>query len=232
MGVELIQANGLEIAMVIENEPTSILLSRIGSSGSITIENINASSTPEQDEILESWNTPVDMENASITNFVFDDDFMAITVNVSATDRLVVYNRSNGQQWLASDAKYAVSDPSMKDGILAWSVRDHLDPTKPIEKYMDGEIQFVNLTNNHTQFLTSDALHQWGPNVLENHLVYFEESTDGEVTIHIHSWEPELTVYSNILLQVGMILGVGLVFAHVVQRQSESRMIELYREEE
>ena len=232
VGVELIQANGLEIAMVIENEPTSILLSRIGSSGSITIENINASSTPEQDEILESWNTPVDMENASITDFVFDDDFMAITVNVSATDRLVVYNRSNGQQWLASDAKYAVSDPSMKDGILAWSVRDHLDPTKPIEKYMDGEIQFVNLTNNHTQFLTSDALHQWGPNVLENHLVYFEESADGEVTIHIHSWEPELTVYSNILLQVGMILGVGLVFAHVVQRQSESRMIELHREDE
>ena len=232
VGVELIQANGLEIAMVIENEPTSILLSRIGSTGSITIENINATSTPEQDEILEAWDTPVDMENASITDFVFDDDFMAITVNVSATDRLVVYNRSNGQQWLASDPKYAVSDPSMKNGILAWSVRDHLDPTKPIEKYMDGEIQFVNLTNNHTQFLTSDALHQWGPNVLENHLVYFEESADGEVTIHIHSWEPELTVYSNVLLQIGMILGVGLVFAHVVQRQSESRLTQLNREEE
>ena len=232
VGVELIQANGLEIAMVIENEPTSIVLSRIGSSGSITIENINASSTPEQDEILESWNTPVDMENASITDFVFDDDFMAITVNVSATDRLVVYNRSNGQQWLASDAKYAVSDPSMKNGILAWSVRDHLDPTNPINKYMDGEIQFVNLTNNHTQLLTSDALHQWGPNVLENHLVYFEESAEGEVTIHIHSWEPELTVYSNVLLQVGMILGVGLVFAHIVQRQSESRLTQSHREEE
>jgi hypothetical protein len=153
---------------------------------------------------------------------------MAITVNVSATDRLVVYNRSNGQQWLASDAKYAVSDPSMKNGILAWSVRDHLDPTNPINKYMDGEIQFVNLTNNHTQLLTSDALHQWGPNVLENHLVYFEESAEGEV----HSWEPELTVYSNVLLQVGMILGVGLVFAHIVQRQSESRLTESHREEE
>tara|TARA_B100000459_G_scaffold143802_1_gene105791 strand:- start:3727 stop:5814 length:2088 start_codon:yes stop_codon:yes gene_type:complete len=232
VGVERMQANGLEIAMVVENEPTSILLSRIGSTGSITIENINASSTPEQDEILESWNTPVDMENASITDFVFDDDFIAITVNVSATDRLVVYNRSNGQQWLASDPKYAVSDPSMRNGILAWSVRDHLDPTKPIEKYMDGEIQFVNLTNNHTQFLTSDALHQWGPNVLENHLVYFEESSDGEVTIHIHSWEPELTVYSNVVLQIGMILGVGLVFAHVVQRQSESRISKLHHEEE
>lgn len=232
VGVELIQANGLEIAMVIENEPTSILLSRIGSTGSITIENINASSTPEQDEILEAWGTPVDMENASITDFVFDDDYIAITVNVSATDRLVVYNRSNSQQWIASDPKYAVSDPSMKNGILAWSVRDHLDPTKPIEKYMDGEIQFVNLSNNHTQFLTSDALDQWGPNVLENHLVYFEESSDGEVTIHIHSWEPELTVYSNVLLQVGMILGVGLVFAHVVQRQSESRMTKFNLEEE
>ena len=68
--------------------------------------------------------------------------------------------------------------------------------------------------------------------VLENHLVYFEESAEGEVTIHIHSWEPELTVYSNVLLQVGMILGVGLVFAHIVQRQSESRLTESHREEE
>tara|TARA_B110000444_G_scaffold48486_1_gene44314 strand:+ start:14989 stop:17076 length:2088 start_codon:yes stop_codon:yes gene_type:complete len=230
--IDLVRANGIEIAMVLENEPTSVLLSRIGSAGSITIENINASSTPEQDEILESWGTPVDMENATITDFVFDENFIAVTVNVSATERLVVYNRSNGLQWLASDAKYAVSDPSIKNGILAWSIRDHLDPTNPIEKYMDGEIQFVNLTNNHTQLLTSDDLHQWGPQVLENHLVYFEESIDGEVTIQIHSWEPALTVYSNVILQIGMILGVFLVFTHIVQRQSESRKTMSRSEEE
>ena len=149
--VELVRANGLELAMVLENSPTNIQFSRIGSSGSIIINGINASAPEEQDEILAQWDTPVDMENATINDFVFDDEFLAATVNVSATDRLVVYNRSNDQQWLASDAKYAVSDPSLKNGILAWSIRDHLDPTKPLNKYMDGEIQFVNLTNNHTQ---------------------------------------------------------------------------------
>ena len=230
--IDLIRSNGLEVAMVLKDEPTSILLSRIGSSGSITIEKINASSTPEQDDILALWGTPVDMQNATITDFVFDEDFFAVTVNVSATERLVVYNRSNGQQWLASDAKYAVSGPSMKNGILAWSVRDHLDPTNPIEKYMDGEIQFVNLTNNHTQLLTADALHQWNPHVLEHHLVYFEQSADGEVSIHIHSWVPEITAYSNVILQIGIMLGVLLVFIHIVQRQAESSRIILGREEE
>jgi len=230
--IELIRANGLEIAMVLEDEPTSILLSRIGSTGSIAIEKINASSTPEQDDILALWGTPVDMQNATITDFVFDEDFLAVAVNVSATERLVVYNRSSGQQWLASDAKYAVSGPSMKNGILAWSVRDHLDPTNPIEKYMDGEIQFVNLTNNHTELLTSDALHQWSPHVLEHHLVYFEQSADGEVSIHIHSWVPEITAYSNVILQIGIMLGVLLVFIHIVQRQAESSRSILAREEE
>jgi len=230
--IDLIRSNGLEVAMVLKDEPTGILLSRIGSSGSITIEKINASSTPEQDDILALWGTPVDMQNATITDFVFDEDFFAVTVNVSATERLVVYNRSNGQQWLASDAKYAVSGPSMKNGILAWSVRDHLDPTNPIEKYMDGEIQFVNLTNNHTQLLTADALHQWSPHVLEHHLVYFEQSADGEVSIHIHSWVPEITAYSNVILQIGIMLGVLLVFIHIVQRQAESSRIILGREEE
>ena len=230
--IQLIRANGLEIAMVLENEPTSIQFSRIGSAGSITIEQINASTTPEEDEILESWGTPVDMTNATITDFVFDENYIAVTVNVSATERLVVYNRSSGHQWLASNAKYAVSGPSMKNGILAWSVRDHLDPTNPIDKYMDGEIQFVNLTNNHTQLLTSDALHQWSPHVLEHHLVYFEQSADGEVTIHIHSWVPEITPYSNVILQIGIIIGVLLVFTHIVQRQSESRQtIKKFEEE-
>jgi len=229
--IELIRTNGLEIAMVLANEPTSIQLSQIGSTGSITIGQINASSTPEQDEILATWGTPVDMNNATITDFVFDDEYLAVTVNVSATERLVVYNRSNGQQWLASDAKFAASDPSMKNGILAWSARDHLEPINPLEKYMDGEIHFVNLTNNYTQQLTSDELHQWGPQVLEHHLVYFEESTDGEVTIHIHSWVPEITVYSNVILQIGIIIGVLLVFTHIVQRQSESRQNNLVDEE-
>jgi len=137
-----VQADDLELAVVYEDEPTTVHFARIGTTGSIAIKEINASASAEQDEILSGWGTEVNMSNATIVDIVFDDEFLAATVNVTATDRLVVYNRSSDAQWLASDPKYQVSDPSMNSGILAWSIRDHLNPTSPQTKYMDGEIQF------------------------------------------------------------------------------------------
>ena len=109
----------------------------------------------------------------------------------------------------------------MYNGILAWSTRDHFDPTKPQSKYMDGEIQFLNLTENQTLLLTSDELNQFGPQVLTDHLVYFQEDESGDVSVHIHSWTPELNVYSNILLQGGLLAVFLLAFIYAYQRQSE-----------
>ena len=216
-----VAVNDLELAIVYQDAPTTVHFARIGGTGSIAIKEINASASVEQDAILMDWGTPVDMENASILDLVFDEAFLATTVNVSATDRLVVYNRSSDAQWLASDPKYRVSDPSMYNGILAWSTRDHFDPTKPQTKYMDGEIQFLNLTENQTLLLTSDELNQFGPQVLTDHLVYFQEDESGDVSVHIHSWTPELNVYSNILLQVGLLAAFLLAFIYAYQRQSE-----------
>ena len=216
-----VAVNDLELAIVYSDTPTTVHFARIGGMGSIAIKEINASASVEQDAILMDWGTPVDMENASILDLVFDEEFLATTVNVSATDRLVVYNRSSDAQWLASDPKDRVSDPSMYNGILAWSTRDHFDPTKPQSKYMDGEIQFLNLTENQTLLLTSDELNQFGPQVLTDHLVYFQEDESGDVSVHIHSWTPELNVYSNILLQVGLLAVFLLAFIYAYQRQSE-----------
>ena len=171
--------------------------------------------------MLNAWGTQVNMSNATITNIVFDEQYLVATVNVTATDRLVIYNRSSDGQWLASDPKYQVSDPSLNNGILAWSIRDHLDPTRPQAKYMDGEIQFLNLTENQTMLLTSDELHQFGPQVLTDHLVYFEEDENGLITVHIHSWTPEFTVYSNIIMQIGLLSVFLLAFVYAYQRQSE-----------
>jgi membrane-associated phospholipid phosphatase len=220
-----VAVNDLELAIVYSDTPTTVHFARIGGMGSIAIKEINASASVEQDAILMDWGTPVDMENASILDLVFDEEFLATTVNVSATDRLVVYNRSSDAQWLASDPKYRVSDPSMYNGILAWSTRDHFDPTKPQTKYMDGEIQFLNLTENQTLLLTSDELNQFGPQVLTDHLVYFQEDESGDVSVHIHSWTPELNVYSNILLQVGLLAAFLLAFIYAYQRQSERSSI-------
>ena len=227
-----VAVNDLELAIVYQDAPTTVHFARIGGMGSIAIKEINASASVEQDAILMDWGTPVDMENASILDLVFDEAFLAATVNVSATHRLVVYTRSNDGQWLASDPKYRVSDPSMYNGILAWSTRDHFDPTKPQAKYMDGEIQFLNLTENQTLLLTSDELNQFGPQVLTDHLVYFEEDEYGVVTVHIHSWTPELTVYSNLLLQIGLLAAFLLAFIYAYQKQAErSHAIESMEEE-
>jgi hypothetical protein len=226
-----VQASDLELAVVYEDEPTTVHFARIGTTGSIAIKEINASASAEQDEILSGWGTEVNMSNATIVDIVFDDEFLAATVNVTATDRLVVYNRSSDAQWLASDPKYQVTDPSMNSGILAWSARDHLNPTSPQTKYMDGEIQFLNFTENQTMLLTSDELHQFGPQVLPEHLVYFEEDENGVVTVHVHSWEPELTVYSNIIMQIGLLSAFLMAFVYAYQRQSERSYLPTQEEE-
>ena len=97
---------------------------------------------------------------------------------------------------------------------------------------MDGEIQFLNLTENQTMLLTSDELHQFGPQVLTDHLVYFEENQEGDVTVRIHSWTPEITVYSNILMQVGLLAAFLMAFVYAYQRHSERTSERLTHEEE
>ena len=215
--ISLISTNGLEYAYVTQSSKSTINIGRIGTLGSIAYE-MNATAPEEQDEVLEQWGTPVDMDNASITQIEFDSSYIVTTINVSSVDRLVLLERVSNDQWIVGDGKYSSVDPSLSNGILAWSGFDHLNPSLPLDEYLDGEIYYLNLTTNYTHTLTSDKINQWGPIVLENHLVYFEENGDNTV-IKIHSWDPELKIYSNILLQIGSILGIILVFIHLSQRQ-------------
>ncbi len=219
--ISLISTNGLEYAYVTQSSKSTINIGRIGTLGSIAYE-MNATAPEEQDEVLEQWGTPVDMDNASITQIEFDSSYIVTTINVSSVDRLVLLERVSNDQWIVGDGKYSSVDPSLSNGILAWSGFDHLNPSLPLDEYLDGEIYYLNLTTNYTHTLTSDKINQWGPIVLENHLVYFEENGDNTV-IKIHSWNPELKIYSNILLQIGSILGIILVFIHLSQRQQEAK---------
>ena len=225
-----VSANGLEFAYVTISQPTSVNIGRIGTFGSITYE-MNASAPAEQDLVLEQWGTPVDMDNASTTQVEFDSADIVSSINVTSVDRLVVLDRVSNDQWIVGDGKYSAVDPSLSNGILAWSGFDHLNPTLPLDEYLDGEIYYLNLTTNYTNTLTSDEINQWGPIVLENHLVFFEESDDGAI-IKIHSWEPELKTYSNIILQIGSVLGIILVFIHLAQRQQEAKIERKFGEEE
>ena len=212
---------GSEIAYVAEDKPMEVNIIQLGVRGQVGYI-INATAPLEEDALLASWGIPVDMENASIQNIAFDREYLAVTVNVSATDRLVLYNRTTAEQWLASNPKYHVSDLSMDYGILAWSVRDHYNPITPLEKYLDREIYFTELDTNTSHVLTSDSKDQWGPQVLEQHLVYFEMD-DEVVSVEIHSWEPELRLYSSIVLQAGVLAAFVVVAWNMWQRQSERR---------
>jgi len=213
--------SGSEIAYVTQTTPLEVSVFQLGVTGQVSYA-INASAPIEEDEVLSQWGTPVDMENATIQTLAFDRSYLAVTVNVSATERLVLVNRSSAEQWLASNPKYEVSDPSMGHGILAWAVRDHLNPLSPQTKYLDREIYFLDLVENTTHVLTSDTDDQWGPQVLENHLVYFQLE-DEVVTVEIHTWEPQLRAYSSFVLQAGVLLAFVVVAWHTWQRQSERR---------
>ena len=219
--IELVSTNGLEFAYVTSSERTTVNVGRIGTLGSISYQ-MNATASEDQDLVLEQWGTPVNMTNAGINDVEFDSSYIAVSINVSSVDRLVLLDRSSNAQWIVSDGKYSAVDPSLSNGILAWSGRDHLNPTVPLEEYLDGEIYYLNISTNYTHTLTSDEINQWGPIVLDNHLVYFEENGEGSI-IKIHSWEPELKEYSNVVLQIGTILVIILVFIHLNQRQIEAR---------
>ena len=221
-GIDQLTCSGSEIAYVSTERPMEVTVLQLGVRGEVGY-TINATAPIEEDEILASWGTPVDMENATVQSMAFDREFLAVTVNVSATDRLVLYNRTTAEQWLASNPKYHVSDISLDHGILAWSVRDHLNPLSPQEKYLDREIYFTELATNTSFVLTSDYKDQWGPMVLEHQLVYFEMDED-TMSMRVHSWEPELRLYSSLVLQAGVLVAFFIVAWNMWQRQSERRL--------
>ena len=82
-----------------------------------------------------------------------------------------------------------------------------------------------------THVLTADEVDQWGPIVLEDHLIYLEQSEES-ILIQVHSWEPELKSYSNIVLQVASVVGILLVFVYISQKQNEAKSLLILAEEE
>ena len=228
--ISYVNCQGNDFAYLSENHPDKVFMSNIELSGALSYQ-INASADEEVEQVLDDWDTPVDIDNATITNIVFDKSHILVSVNVSSVDRIVLVDRESTDQRLLGDGKYSSYDPSIRDGIVAWAMKDHLNPSSPIEEYFDGEIFYMDIAENFTHVLTADEVDQWGPIVLEDHLVYFEQSDDG-VIIQVHSWTPELKSYSNIILQSGSVIGILLIFVYLNQRQSEIRTSKFQAEEE
>ncbi len=225
-----VKCEGSDYAFLLDAQRDKVFISNLEVTGSLSY-TVNASASEEDEQALDDWGTPTDLDNLTITDLVFDRSHMLVTVNVTSVDRIVLIDRTTGEQLLLGNGKYSSYDPSIRDGVIAWVMKDFLDPSNPIEEYYDGEIMYMYLSDNFTHVLTADQIDQWGPIVLEDHLIYLEESNDG-VVIKVHSWTPELKSYSNIVLQVASVVGIIIVFIYINQKQSEAKPALVNQEEE
>ena len=144
-------------------------------------------------------------------------------MNVSALDRIVIYDRSTGEQWLGFDPIYPVGNLSMGYGYVVWEAKDHYNPLSFTDKYGDWEIHQLHLATNYSEQLTSDTIDQLNPIALEGGLAYIEVEDDGEVTINVLTRGTELATYSSIVLQWSVLLLIALTFIYIMQRQDEVR---------
>ncbi|CAI8400021.1 MAG: Uncharacterised protein [Candidatus Poseidoniaceae archaeon] len=220
--IHLMSVSGIEILLVSEEQPDTLRIGTIGTSGSLNIV-MNASTTDEQNLELEEWGQAVDDKNASIEQVSFDSQHIAVRMNVSALDRMAIYDRSTGEQWLGFDPIYPVGNLSMGYGYVVWEAKDHYNPLSFTDKYGDWEIHQLNLATNYSEQLTSDTIDQVNPIALEDGLAYIEVEDDGEVTINVLTRGTELATYSSIVLQWSVLLLIVLTFIYIMQRQDELR---------
>ena len=227
--IHLMSVSGIEILLVSEEQPDTLRIGTIGTSGSLNII-MNASTTEEQNFELQEWGQTVDENNASVVQVSFDSQYIAVRMNVSALDRMVIYDRSTGEQWLGFDPIYPVGNLSMGYGYVVWEAKDHYNPLSFTDKYGDWEIHQLHLATNYSEQLTSDTIDQVNPIALEGGLAYIEVEDDGEVTINVLTRGTELATYSSIVLQWSVLLLIALTFIYIMQRQDEVRSKNIIRD--
>ena len=163
----------------------------------------------------------VDEANSSIVQVAFNSQHIAVRMNVSALDRMVIYDRSTGDQWLGFDPIFPVGNISLGYDYVVWEAKDHYNPLTFADKYGDWEIHQLHLPTNYSEQLTSDTIDQVNPIALEDGIAYIEVEDDGKVTINVLNRGTELATYSSIVLQWSVILLIALTFIYILQRQDE-----------
>jgi hypothetical protein len=218
----LFESSGDEIAMIFSSNPSVVHIGLVGQHGLISIP-INASANPSEDEMLISKGRNVDLENSTIIDLDFNMEKIVATVDVNATTRLVLFDRSTGNSNIISNPIFAAEDPFLGHGVLMWTTYQHMDPINASSKYQDREIQVLDLTTNITDPLTADDLDQWAPMVLEEHYVYRQMNDDGSISVEVQQREASLKPYASTILQIGVVLAIALIFINLTQRQFEAR---------
>ena len=135
---------------------------------------------------------------------------------------MILLDTITGESKIVSDHKFAAYDPHLGHGILMYSAYTEIDPLNATEKYSDREIYIHDLSTNLTKPLTADELDQWAPMVLEDHYVYQQMNSEGDISVEVQPKEPSLQPYASNVLKFGVILFISLAFIHIMQRQKEA----------
>ena len=220
--IEIMTVSGNEVLFVTEEEPATLRIGLIGATGFQNIR-INASAPLEENKRLD-WGE-VDEPNASIVQVSFDSSNIAVRVNVTALDRMVLYDRFTGEQRFGFSTIYPVGNISLGYGYVVWEAKDHFDPESFADKYGDWEIHQLNLATNYSEQLTSDTIDQVNPIALNGGIAYIEIQDDGKTTFKVLNRGTELATYSSVVLQLSVVLLIVLTFVYIMQRQNEARPI-------
>ena len=89
---------------MVDGQRDKVYISNLEVTGSLSY-TVNACIAEEDEQALDDWGTPTDLENLTITDLVFDRSHMLVTVNVTSVDRIVLIDRITGEQLLLGNGK-------------------------------------------------------------------------------------------------------------------------------
>ncbi|MCS5534594.1 MAG: hypothetical protein NZ802_01930, partial [Candidatus Poseidoniales archaeon] len=222
--VSMIAADDNRVAYVEADTPMSIhVQTTAGIQSHITVE-IDSMIDEERDEqVFQMTDSPVDYQNATVTDIALGEDHLVALVNLSVVDRLVLVDLSNGEQRILGDPVFPVAAPSIGHGYVAWQHHQFLISNNPLDMYLDWEVDYHDIAANQSyQLHAEDEIDQLEPQVMQDHIAWLQVDEDNETEIRIFTLEVVLEPYSSNVLQLSILILPLLLIAWTSQRLKEN----------
>nr|AIE99351.1 phosphoesterase PA-phosphatase related protein [uncultured marine group II/III euryarchaeote KM3_109_G01] len=160
----------------------------------------------------------------TVTAISLDAEWLAVTVNVSTVDRLLLVHLLSTETRLLGNPLFPVAEPSVGHGYVAWKHQEFLDPRDPLPADMDNDIRFHEIETNFSgPAHESDEIDQQAPQALAGHIAWIQLNEDGETEVRVYSLEETLEPYSSKVLKAAILLLIPVVVGWVWFRIAESK---------
>ncbi|MDE0708643.1 MAG: hypothetical protein OSB33_06810, partial [Candidatus Poseidoniales archaeon] len=222
--VSMITADNNRVAYVEDAAPLSIHVQTIaGIQSHITVEVDSTIDENRDEQVFQMTDSPVDYQNATITDIVLDDDHLVALVNLSAINRLVLVNLSSGEQRILGDPVFPVAAPSIGHGYVAWQHHQFLISNNAMDMYLDWEVDYHDIAMNQSyQLHTEDEIDQLQPQVMKDHIAWLQVDENNETEIRVFTLEVVLEPYSSSILQFFILAFPFLLLIWTAQRLKEN----------